>query len=138
MRKEETAVTVEPISATKALVCYHATTDRIGARILDVSGTTITPGAQLEVSANTTVSQYNVDVIDSTHGIASYLDATGNFVKARVLLISGSTLTVPGSEYNISATGATTSIPTEVKMQNTMPQRKTRGSWKQKLHNWKT
>lgn len=109
---------VETVSSTQCIVVYRNPAGNVAARSLSISGTTVTAGAEVVVSVNTTVNYQNVISISSSSAIVSYLDSTANFIKTRVVTISGSTLAVPGTEYNVSANGATTSQFTEVKMKN--------------------
>lgn len=106
---------VEAYSATQTLVVYRNTSSQACARVLDVSGTTITPGSEVVVSANA-IDYQNVSILEGDFGLVTYLDtAGGGFIKARIVNKSGSTLSVPGSEIEVSDVGATTGQATENK-----------------------
>lgn len=109
---------VESVSSTQCIVVYRNAAGNVASRSLSVSGTTITANAECVVSINTTVNYQNLDIVNSSHAIASYLDTTGSAIKCRVITISGTTLAVPGLEYNVASSAATTAQITEVKMKD--------------------
>lgn len=93
------------LSATKVLVTYREITGAdIGrACILDISGSTITPGAKTEIRSGGLYASPDIIALTSSTLFCSYRLASGALY-GRVLSVSGTTIT-PETEMTISANG---------------------------------
>ena len=87
-------VSVTSLSATQAMVCYtDAGNSSYGTScILNVSGTTITAGAEA-VFTSSTATYKRVDSLTSTKAVVVYRDGTNTYGTACILDVSGSTIT---------------------------------------------
>lgn len=94
---ESTNVTVNlfsvvALSETKAVVLCHSSTMGQAARVLDISGTTITPGASRYAYAN--CSRCSAVALSDTQVLISYNDnSNSSYGTARILTISGTSIT---------------------------------------------
>jgi len=85
---------VKKLTASKAIIAYKDTNNVAKASVLDVSGTTITPGVPHIFEDSGTVSElFSMDTFSATKAITIYND-TANSLKGQVcvLHISGSTI----------------------------------------------
>jgi hypothetical protein len=95
------------LSSTQALIVFYSTTDsQLQAKILDISGTTITPGTPANItSSGSGWNNISVTKLTSSKAVAVWVDTSTNDLEGAVLDISGSTVT-PGSVQTIvSASG---------------------------------
>lgn len=86
------------LTTTKAIISYHDyTNDGLYAVVATLSGTTITYGTPVLVKS--TFNPYGSAIVglDSTTALITYEENSGNYLAARVLTISGTSITV-GSE----------------------------------------
>lgn len=90
-------VQVAPLSATSAIGISRINTTGAIAFIITVSGTTLSIGNITTVLANLSVNYVGICALSSTTAIALVGDPSVNSVRAFVLTISGSTITVGGS-----------------------------------------
>lgn len=99
-------ISVCALSATKALACYSdaGNSDRGTAVILDISGTTITPGTPAVFDTDA-VGVTKVCALSATKALAVYNDTTNTDVDAVVLDVSGSTIT-PATAVQVSTSVA--------------------------------
>ncbi len=101
-------IDVVALSATQAIVVYRngGATSNGTACILDVSGSTITPGTPAEYETGN--SQDNrVAMLTSTKAMVVYTDSVAaSYGEACILDVSGSTIT-PGTAMNFNATAST-------------------------------
>lgn len=99
-------ISVCVLSATKALVCYSdaGNTDQGTACILDISGTTITPGTPAVFDTDA-VGVTKVCALSATKALVAYNDTTNTDVDACVLDVSGSTIT-PATAVQVSTSVA--------------------------------
>ena len=92
---------VAVMSATKAIVTYRKASDTYPyARCVDIAGTTVShPGAEIKISASASPS-YAMDIVrlTDTKAVAIFAYDSTNRPIARVIDLSGSTLSTPGSE----------------------------------------
>ena len=105
---------VATLTSTKALVVYENTTNGsyLTTRVLDVSGSTITLGSAVLVqSAN--LGYIDLTGLSSTKALVVYADTTnGNYGTARVLSVSGTTITVGSAAVFASAVIRDSSVTT--------------------------
>lgn len=109
---------VEFFGTNQAVVCYGSSGVKTSTRVLDLSGTTILPAAELVVS-DSFGTHMNLSMI--TAGGASYIvtyrtSTGGGHMRGRVCAVAGSTVTNPGADTAMSASGNTTAFPTDVLM----------------------
>lgn len=93
-----TEISIAMLTSTKAIVCYEdlGNSNYGTACILDVSGTTITPGTAA-VFESATTTNISVTALSSTQAIVTYTDGgNSSYGTACILDISGSTIT-PGT-----------------------------------------
>lgn len=105
------------MSATQAVVVYGAvTTGYLSAMTLNVSGTTVTAGAAMQVSA-TLASYTDVVKMSSTQAVVVY-NGSSNYGEARTLNISGTTITAGAAltAYSVAvqSAAAATLSPTQL------------------------
>jgi hypothetical protein len=86
---------VVALSSTKALVYYQdqGNSSYGTACVLDISGTTITPGTPQTVSTSTSHSYCTLVALSATQAICTYQDGASSYGRARVLGVSGTTIT---------------------------------------------
>lgn len=84
-----TSITVVPLSTTQAIVMYQV--GSLKARTLNISGTTITMGAELTLEASAAAPCYSAAMMSSTQAVATY--TIGSVLKAVTLNVSGTTIT---------------------------------------------
>jgi len=98
------------LSETSVLVVFKKNSGAlIEARVLSISGNSITtPGSTFSVT-NFSANDMSVVALSSTSVIVAFINNTNNRGTARVLSISGSTISAPGSnfEFNTSSTSKT-------------------------------
>ncbi len=94
-------ISVAALSSSLFVISYvdDVDSDKVKARAGSVSGTTITLGAEVEVSANT-CGFTSVAAFDGTYFVVVYHDGTNDDVSCRAGSISGTTITL-GSEYDV-------------------------------------
>lgn len=89
------------LTTTKAIISYHDyTNDGLYAVVATLSGTTITYGTPVLVKS--TFNPYGSAIVglDSTTALITYEENTGNYLGARVLTISGTSITVGSQVTN--------------------------------------
>jgi hypothetical protein len=94
------------LTSTSVLLvyAYSGTTHR--ARVITVTGTTLSAGAIKNLTDTLSVTTFNsVDALSSSKGIYCYKDNSNNGI-ARVLSVSGTTVSGEGSAFQFDATGA--------------------------------
>jgi len=95
-------LSIHALTATKAVFVYETTTSGTKGYVLDVSGSTITPGTVRSIDATAAGSSTSLAALNTTQLLLVYND--GN-VNERVLTISGSTIS-EGAETLADATAA--------------------------------
>lgn len=82
-------ISIDALTATKAVVVYKTSTGVVRGYVLDVSGSTITPGTVRTIDATASGDGTSLSALSTTQLLLSYHD-TGGWT--RVLTISGSTI----------------------------------------------
>jgi hypothetical protein len=93
------------LSSTKAIAFFEGSGSSLNAKVLDISGTTVTAGGLATLSGQTTTSSIaSVATLSSTKAIGVFIDAF-DYVRAAEITISGSTATwgVTASQTTYSA-----------------------------------
>lgn len=85
------ATSVASLSPVQALVCFRASSNG-NAQVLDISGTTITPGT-LEVFNTGLPTYLEAVALSSSQALVVYSDTNDSTLKACILDVSGSTVT---------------------------------------------
>ena len=99
---------VWPLTTTKSIITYHDYDNNgVYAIIATLSGTNITYGTPVLVKSYFSPYGSQVVALDATKALIVYEENTGNYLAARVLSISGTTITV-GSEVT---NGVVTTVP---------------------------
>lgn len=104
---------VAALSATKAIVCFRATSDadKGKAVILDISGTSITVNSIITFT-NSAIDAVSVSMLSSTSTIVVYDDTTNFIGSTQVLTVSGSFIT-GHSVFNFTANNLATNCIVE-------------------------
>ena len=98
-------ISIAAQTSTQATVVYKTSTGATKAYVLDVSGTTITPGSVASVDAGTGGSGTSITALSSTQLLCAYQGGAAGTPRMRVFDISGSTITA-SSEVAADATAA--------------------------------
>lgn len=106
-----TSLAVCALSSSKAVVAYSdaGNSDYLTACVLDISGTTVTPGtpavlASVDTYTSEGADQVSIAALSATHAIVTYIDQTAaaNNGKAITFSVSGTTITA-GSPVTFAA-----------------------------------
>ncbi len=100
------ANSVQPLTATTAIVLYNDTSNNLNAKILTVSTNTITGGSAGSIQAATATTYQTVIVLSATKAVGLYQLNSSGFLRAVVLDISGTTIT-PGGDVALNAVAST-------------------------------
>lgn len=95
-------ISIDALTATKAVVVYKTSTGVVKGYVLDVSGSTITPGTVRTIDATAANSSTSLAALNTTQLILGYNDGA---VNERILTVSGSTIS-EGAETLADATAA--------------------------------
>lgn len=95
---------VKKLENNKLLFQCRESTTTVTARILSISGTTITPGTPFGVATTGTPDYPHFDLISPTQAVSVY--TSGSRINGRVLSISGATIG-GGSGFNLSSSTTT-------------------------------
>lgn len=105
-------VQVVALTASKHVCAWVNSGGSVLAAVVDVSGSTCTPGSVATVGSGTGTAGYEVSLIALTasEALAAFYDTTNNRVTTVVLSVSGSTITVNTPQHTTSDGGTSLSL----------------------------
>ena len=100
------ATSITTITTTKLLIAYLGGVNSLRERIIDISGTTLTPSSEVQADSGvaTTTQYVHVKGLTNTKAVVSYLSDTG--IAIRLQAITGSTPSATGSVLSLLLPGS--------------------------------